>query len=259
MVPEFAARHPRVGAILATNGCQSTYERPDVGGLFSYAVRSAALGLVDLDLDGRVTYREMHATIPQVLAKQGGSGPPGVVGPGDDEGAVFIDYRGASNAAPVCFTDADAGRYELLDPAMRAFAVAHTSTRTMTRLFLPATEPMVAVHREAPGAPARWVRFLPRAGHFGDLESEPVVQRVRGPQQVFLGQMMPRPIEPTLVETRPEPPPGGARDVPRPRAPRDLGDRASSAASGVAPISSSSTWLGALGVATSPPRCPCPT
>lgn len=122
MTQTFARRHPNVGAMLATNGSQSTYEDPSLGGLFSHALRSAAVGLADLDRDGVITYKEMELALGWILAGRAGVSSPGVMGPSEEWDAPFIDLASAVNGAQVCLDPASAGRRELLTANRVPFA-----------------------------------------------------------------------------------------------------------------------------------------
>lgn len=123
-VNDFARAHPRVGVFLATNGDAATYEHPRYGGLFSAALRSAAVAHGDLDGDGRLTYGEMGRAIKAILAKSPGTGEPGIFGPDLDSEAVFIDYRTEPGAARICLAG-DTGRVEIADAGLTSHAVLH--------------------------------------------------------------------------------------------------------------------------------------
>lgn len=95
----FAETLPRVGATLAAH--YTTYESSEVNGVFSHAVRTAALGIADLDHDGVLTYDELRYALAWMLANTPYAARPTIVPPGLDRGAPFIDWRG-SPAARVC-------------------------------------------------------------------------------------------------------------------------------------------------------------
>ncbi len=98
----FAARLPTVGALLATDGhADATWEDGRLGGIYSHALRSAAIGPADVDRDGVVTYGEMHRVVDWILAGSGSGIRPATVPPGLDPDAPFIDWRRAP-AARVC-------------------------------------------------------------------------------------------------------------------------------------------------------------
>lgn len=133
-VDDFVRDHPGVGVLLATNGAASTYEHSTYGGLFSFAVRSAAIGHADTGTDGRITYGEMAHAIEAILAHAPGTGRPGVVGPGHDPDATFIDYRAQKNVARLC-VPAQMGRVELSDASRASHATVHPATDMA--LYLP--------------------------------------------------------------------------------------------------------------------------
>ncbi|MEQ9499330.1 MAG: caspase family protein [Deltaproteobacteria bacterium] len=193
MVKRFVSAHPRTGAILATNGSQATYEKPDLGGLFSYAVRSSALGPADLDLDGRITYGEMRATIPQVLAGQGGSGDPGVVGIGGDDDAVFVELA-TLPSQPLCWNASDSGRHELFDAANLPYAVVHPAATGTTAVYLPKDTRWSVMARSAPTERPDWFEFEMKGGPFASVTREPLSQRSRGRERKFVGEMLPAPL-----------------------------------------------------------------
>lgn len=202
----FVEAHPHTGAVLATNGSQATFERPDLGGLFSFAVRSAVLGPGDLNQDGVVSYNEVEATIQQVLASQGGSGPPGVIGVGGHDDAPFVNLA-RPGLAQMCLTPEDRGRYELFDEAFLAYGVVHPAREGQTPLYLPsATQWRVRAQQDVDG-PARWFRISAAAGPFGALPQHPLKHRAKGTQDEFVGQMMPSPLSRALDEVVSIPPP----------------------------------------------------
>lgn len=90
---------PRVGATLAAH--HSTYESTEVNGIFSHAVRTAALGIADLDRDGVLTYDELRYALTWLLANTPHAARPTIVPPGLHRSAPFIDWR-SSPAARVC-------------------------------------------------------------------------------------------------------------------------------------------------------------
>ena len=99
LVEPFAAEFTRVGASLASHGI--TFEHHELGGLFSHAIRTAALGIADLNGDGLITYREFRYTLWWMLANAEPRSEPVILSPGLDTERVFIDWRG-SPAARVC-------------------------------------------------------------------------------------------------------------------------------------------------------------
>lgn len=103
---DFALLFPTVGAAVATES--ATYE-DTAGGLFSHALRSAAIGPADLDQDGIITYGEFHYALNWILSTTTQASEATVLPPGQDATAPFIDWRG-STAARVCIPPALAGR-----------------------------------------------------------------------------------------------------------------------------------------------------
>ncbi|MCB9554437.1 MAG: caspase family protein, partial [Myxococcales bacterium] len=149
MIGRFLDRFERVGALLATNGSQVTYEDPEIGGLFSYAVRSAGIGSADLDRDGRVTYGELERALPWILGQRTGGGPPGLVAPDNDPETAFVDYRGRGVAA-VEFAPREPTRYELTHmPSHQKYAVLYPG-RAPVRAWLPRGQEYVTALRRSP-------------------------------------------------------------------------------------------------------------
>lgn len=191
MVGEFVSRHPRVGALLATNGSQSTYEDPALGGLFSHALRSAGIGQADFDQDGVVNYREMELAMTWILAGRAGAGAPGVVGPGGDGDAPFIDYRGVAAAAQVRFTPEVAGRYEVLTDEWAPFVTIHGGRRPIAAFF-EMGRAFRAIGRAAPAAPPQWWRYVAGHGDFAVLRT-PLTRALQRRGDRFEG-LFPRPL-----------------------------------------------------------------
>lgn len=211
---QFIAAHPRLGAILATNGGQATFERPDLGGLFSFAVRSAALGLGDLDGDGSISYGEMGYVIRQVLAGQAGGGQPAVVGVGGDDRAPFIDYRRA-RAARICFTPDHHARHELFNRDYVPYAVVHPPKMRPMQLYLPVGQPIAVMSRASSLSPPTWRRFPAANSYFHDIPliADSEAPRPRGALPFLNGELMPLPLydrDPGLEEPRPRPAENGA-------------------------------------------------
>jgi len=124
LIAPFAESLPTVGALLATDGSAAlTWEDNRYGGLFSHAVRSAAIGPADVDKDGVVTYGEMHQVVGWILAGSGSGIRPATVPPGMARDAPFIDWR-ASPAARICITPNVPGRQVIGTPA-GTFATVH--------------------------------------------------------------------------------------------------------------------------------------
>lgn len=177
MAETFADDHPTVGALLATNGSQSTYEDPALGGLFSHALRSAAIGQADFDHDGVITYREMALALSWILAGRGGSSAPGVLAPAADLDAPFVDYRGAPGAARVAFTPDVAGRYEVLTDDWLPFVTVHTGAASVQTWF---ERGRVFRALARAGEAPQWWRYTPGEGDFAEARAPieaPVTRR----------------------------------------------------------------------------------
>lgn len=190
LASRFAATHPGVGALLATNGSQNTYESPEIGGLFSYAVRSAAMGAADRDLDGRITYGEMSSALRAILARRAGTVEPGVVAPRLDSSATFVDLR-ATGAARLCFTPEIPGRYTFLRGDGGRQGLIHTSTAAPAHFFLGPGETYLMERRVTPGERAQLARFVARTGAVASMTTEILDLSARGE---FAGELFPRPL-----------------------------------------------------------------
>lgn len=199
-VATFTLAHPRVGALVATNGGQETFEDPRVGGLFSYAVRSALLGPGDLNNDGAISYAEASRAIPQILAGYRGMIDPGFAPPAADESRILIDFRGRA-LSRVCFDQRSAGRYELRDGRGRHFAVVH-----------PGRQHIVSAYYNKVGGGDRWnlatvegrgplefIKFRAAAGFFADMARDVFEADTRGTNDEFVGRMLPEPLDPTIT------------------------------------------------------------
>ena len=113
----FADQFPHVGATLA--GDTLTYETPDINGLFSHALRTAAVGTADLNQDGLITYGELHYALIWLLGNARQRTRPTVVSPGLDREAIFINWR-QSPAARICLPSSLAGTHVINTPHGRA-------------------------------------------------------------------------------------------------------------------------------------------
>ena len=113
----FAEQFPQVGATLA--GDTLTYETPDINGLFSHALRTAAVGTADLNQDGLITYGELHYALIWLLGNARQRTRPTVVSPGLDREAIFINWR-QSPAARICLPSSLAGTHVITTPHGRA-------------------------------------------------------------------------------------------------------------------------------------------
>ncbi|MEZ4436621.1 MAG: caspase family protein [bacterium] len=172
MVPRFQADLPQVGALLATNGDQLTYEDVEIGGVFSYAVRTAGIGTADLNRDGRVTYGELLVALPAILGERAGGGPPGMVPPGGDRDAVFIDYRGRDVAA-VSFAPSIATRYVLMHQGWyRAYGALYPTASSPVVAWLPVDQDFHAVARPTWGPQERF-DFVARSAAISELRVAP--------------------------------------------------------------------------------------
>ncbi|MBI4821210.1 MAG: hypothetical protein HY791_33430 [Deltaproteobacteria bacterium] len=199
----FVETHPNVGAILATNGSQATFERSDLGGLFSYAVRSAALGQADFDEDGVVTYAEMEAVIPQVLAGQGGSGPATVLGVGGDKHAAFLDYRRVSGSRLLF----GPGRHEVFTAGYLPYAVIHPAKEMAAYALLPLNHVYATMTRTTTSAPV-WRRFAAGAATMllSRLGATDAV-RLKGDTVFSEGDLLPVPVRRELTSQLDDPSP----------------------------------------------------
>lgn len=189
MLERFTGRHARVGALLATSGSQVTYEAIGAGGLFSYAVRTAGVGLGDLDGDGRVTYGELAQVLPRILSRRAGGASPTLLAPGDRADEAFLDYRGRP-LARVTFDPRQATRYELNSPFLEPYAAIYPDGTHPIRVYLPADAPFLAAVRVNNEGPRVWSRFTaanqlfamlqqpldaPRTARSADAELAPLV------------------------------------------------------------------------------------
>ena len=113
----FARRLPHVGASLAAH--YATYEARDLNGLFSHALRSAAIGIGDLNADGILTYGELHYTLRWLLRETPGGAEPTIVPPSLEPETTFIDWRN-SPAARVCLPPTLTGTHVVATPHGRS-------------------------------------------------------------------------------------------------------------------------------------------
>lgn len=194
MVGRFVDRYQRVGALLATNGSQVTYEDPAIGGLFSYAVRSAAIGMADLDGDGRVTYRELDASLPLILGQRAGGGPPGLLAPNGDLDTPFVDYRGRSVVA-VEFAPVQATRYELTHvPSYQDYAVLYPGANAPVVAWLPEGQEFVTAERRSPEGPSDWFRFTAAAARFEALRQVSMAADTGSRGETLFRGILPQPL-----------------------------------------------------------------
>lgn len=157
LAERFAEQLPRVGAALAAQAL--TYETHDINGLFSHAIRSAAMGPADLDDDGIITYGELHAALDALLSDAPPAGRPTVVPPALDRDALFIDWR-HSPAARVCLPPSLHGTHILQTPHGRAATVRLVAGRPL-RLWLHRGQPHTLVGL---GRQFRQLRFVAADG-----------------------------------------------------------------------------------------------
>lgn len=202
MAETFAADHPTVGALLATNGSQSTYEDPALGGLFSHALRSAAIGQADFDHDGVVTYREMALALSWILAGRGGASAPGVLAPAADLDAPFIDYRAAPGAAPVVFTPEVAGRYEVLTDDWLPFVTVHPGAAPVQTWFERGR--VFRALARVDDTP-RWWRYTAGEGDFAEARAPIEAPLARRGDR--FARLFPFPIDGARDASPPAPPP----------------------------------------------------
>lgn len=167
MLNSFAARLPGVGALLATNGGQVTYEDPELGGLFSHALRSAAIGPADLNRDGVITYRELGFAVEWILKGRSGMTAPGVLPPGQAQDAVFIDWNGAPGAVKVQF-GALAGYHRLLTRGLGFYATLNVGAEPLP-VWLPAGQTFFALAGAIDQPDATWWQFEADNGSFINL------------------------------------------------------------------------------------------
>lgn len=157
LAERFVEHLPRVGAALAAQAL--TYETHEINGLFSHAIRSAAMGPADLDDDGIITYGEFHAALDALLSDAPPAGRPTVVPPALDRDALFIDWR-HSPAARVCLPSSLHGTHILQTPHGRAATVRLVAGQPM-RLWLPRDQPHTLVGL---GRQFRQLRFVAADG-----------------------------------------------------------------------------------------------
>ncbi len=193
MIHKFYKSYPNVGALLAVNGDQLTYEDRRIGGIFSYALRSAATGTADLDRDGRLSYREIYSATSHVLKGLRGAAEPGMAPPGGDYDATFMDYRDAPNAARVCFTPPVSARYELYNGEHKPFAVIYPGTTRPLNLYFERGQSTIAVQRQSRATLGRYWSFTATDGSFADLRQRLPDRESRG--VTLEGELMDSPFD----------------------------------------------------------------
>ena len=202
LMGRFTSRHPKVGALTATNGDYATFEDPAIGGVFSYAVRSAALGQADTNKDGVTTYAEVGSALTKILAGRAGSGQPGVAPPQGTADAPFIDYRG-TDAARITFTPEVATRYELLDTQRTPHAVIHPPQDQSVILYLPPGQDYYVIGHGDAGQ-RTWWRLPAQTGQFTQLR-EPLGGEITTPRGPLQG-LLPDPLQTTSTLKPPRQP-----------------------------------------------------
>lgn len=98
-VTPFSESFPDVGMQLASRSV--TLEDPTLAGLFSHALRSAAIGPADADRDGVITYGEMDRALAVAARADRRLRKSTVVAPDGDPNTPFLRWR-QSPAAQVC-------------------------------------------------------------------------------------------------------------------------------------------------------------
>lgn len=169
MLTDFIGRYASVGALLATSGSQVTYESVASGGVFSYAVRSAAIGAADLDGDGRITYGELKRVLPSILSKRPGGGVPRLLAPGGRDDEAFVDYR-RRGAAAVTFAPPRATRYELQSSLHEPYAALYPDGDDPAVVFLPRDAKFLALAEVPRSGPRVWYRFQAMSRGFDALQ-----------------------------------------------------------------------------------------
>ncbi len=202
MIDVFVARYAHTGAVLATSAGSSTFERPDVGGIFSYAVRSAALGLGDLDGDGVVRYGELRSTIHQIMAGQGGSEAPVVLGQENADEAPFLELRGRG-LARICIPAEGRARLELFDRQFRDFAILREPTDGELAVYLPhGSRWRVRSGRSSEDA-GDWFQLEVSGGPLAEQRRWPLDERARG-GALYEGLLLPHAVDRALRLAPPE-------------------------------------------------------
>lgn len=196
MTHAFSRQLPTVGALLATNGTQVTYEDPSLGGLFSHALRSAALGPGDLNGDGRITYRELDYGIEWILGGRAGSTTPGLHPPGGADDAVFVDWTAAPDAVPVCFEPGQ-GRYQLLSEDYGPLATVHAGDRAVNAWLTAGTQ-IFAFGRREPSDQDAWWTVAVDATTFALARRQPATQPLETRGSRFNG-LFAQPLEATTT------------------------------------------------------------
>ncbi len=169
MLTDFIGRYASVGALLATSGSQVTYESVASGGVFSYAVRSAAIGAADLDGDGRITYGELKQVLPSIVSKRPGGSVPRLLAPGGRDDEAFVDYR-RRGAAAVTFAPPRATRYELQSSLYEPYAALYPDGDDPAVVFLPRDTKFLALAEVPDSGPRVWYRFQAMSRGFEALQ-----------------------------------------------------------------------------------------
>lgn len=176
----FVARFSRVGASLAAY--YVTYETREVGGLFSHGLRTAAMGLADIDGDGRISYGELNYGLAWLLRNTKGAAAPVIVSPGHDNDAIFIDWRDSA-AVRMCLPATLTGTHVLDTDDGRAASLPLHPLRPST-LWLSADRTYTL------GSPGERRTFVARAD--GPLDVATI--RVRASEGAIEGPVLETPI-----------------------------------------------------------------
>ncbi len=196
MLDRFSEFFEGVGALLATSGSQVTYESSKSGGIFSYAVRTAGVGLGDLDGDGQVTYGELSLVLPEILSRRAGSAQPMLLAPGDRADVPFLDYRGRRTSA-VVFRPNLATRFELSSMYHEPFAAVFPTGERPTQVYLPEGAAFVASAQVDGKGPRVWSRFRAANEAFAALArpfEQPRASRIADPEFETPVFVLPRPL-----------------------------------------------------------------
>lgn len=196
MLAQFSAFFGDVGALLATSGSQVTYESARSGGLFSYAVRTAGVGLGDIDGDGQVTYGELSQVLPRILSRRAGGAQPTLLAPGDRGDVPFLDYRGRRTSA-VVFRPQLPTRFELNSMHHEPFAAVFPTGEQPMRVYLPEGAPFLTAARVDGKGPRIWSRFRAANDVFAALAEpfeQPRAARSAEPDVEPAPLVLPRPL-----------------------------------------------------------------
>lgn len=142
--PNRLDRHPNTGVILSTAGAAEVHEWSRIrGGVFSHELRSALLGLGDVNGDRRVDYGEVEAFL--AAANAGITNPKAQIQvfiqpPAQDRLRPILDLTGPGFTHFLNFPAASAGRFEVEDARGLAYATwnkAADHDSSLALLFTP--------------------------------------------------------------------------------------------------------------------------